>query len=230
MTTPTVADGWRCPDGSAGSSNHVGPLAGRRAYLSYSTAIPRHRRCHRPDNLPSQFLKPVYCDTDESDCEREKSSVARAAVLMLFGSPVTRRIAILGVGLVLLVHLIFGVNYDVVKVRLNQLDIEVERRLLWVSPDTDEEVFCRASHRLEPPLEAIPNVAHFIMVGPRGEPVNISLGIYLALKAAVLRMGASQIKLHTWDGRVAENEYWNELKTRELTSNCEAASSNGSRA
>lgn len=94
---------------------------------------------------------------------------------------------------------------------LNQLSIEVERRILWWDwQDTPEEVFCRNPPEISL-KDRIPNVVHFILLADQGEEVELSYARFLAIKAAILRMEGATIKIHT-SGINRSNQWWKELK------------------
>lgn len=95
---------------------------------------------------------------------------------------------------------------------VNQLDIEVERRIQWWDwHDTAEEVFCRAAHDSTTSKEDIPNVVHFVLLADEGKIVDMSYAQSLAIKAAVLRMNASEIRVHT-TGLDTSNAWWLSIK------------------
>nr|POE71825.1 hypothetical protein CFP56_11701 [Quercus suber] len=122
-----------------------------------------------------------------------------------------RRVLLLVIILTLSSILYFS-NTNVLLTRLNQIHIEVERRLLWWNwKDTEEEVFCRAPHELPVPISRIPNVVHFILLAEEGEQAELSYAPYLAIKAAILRMNAVEIKIHSY-GVNKPNALWKEIE------------------
>jgi hypothetical protein len=105
-------------------------------------------------------------------------------------------------------------NKDIIYTHLNQLDIEVERRLSWWNgKDTDEERTCQAAHgNPEIRKEPYPSAAHFILLADHGEKAEIDYAQFLALKAAILRMNVSSIQLHT-TGINERNLWWDKLRS-----------------
>ncbi|CAK1359523.1 unnamed protein product [Cercospora beticola] len=83
--------------------------------------------------------------------------------------------------------------------QINQLSWRVERRIVdWNWKDTTEEKLCRAADHTKPEhsKNAIPNIVHFILLAREGAEVDLTYAQYLAIKAAILRMDASQVKVH----------------------------------
>ncbi|KAM3422115.1 hypothetical protein BST61_g2486 [Cercospora zeina] len=96
---------------------------------------------------------------------------------------------------------------------LNQLSWRVERRLVqWDWQDTAEEKLCRAADGATPKhsKDAIPNVIHFILLARHGAQVDLTYAQYLAVKAAIVRMRAREVKIHT-NGMDTGNQWWQEL-------------------
>jgi hypothetical protein len=83
--------------------------------------------------------------------------------------------------------------------RLNQLDIEVERRLLWWDwTSTPEELLCgnpSPSSSTKPP---IPNIVHYIILSPTSEPAEIPFFAYLSMRTTILRLQPTKIILHSY--------------------------------
>jgi hypothetical protein len=124
-----------------------------------------------------------------------------------------KRIICLLVSVTLATYALFNLNVNLLLTKLNQLDIEVERRIKWYDwESTQEETFCRSAYRSKLPksLDPVPNVVHFILLAAEGNEAELSYAQFLAIKSAVLRMNASEVKLHTY-GLDARNQWWPEL-------------------
>ena len=102
------------------------------------------------------------------------------------------------VALGLCFYIIF--NGKVLLTQLNQNSWHIESRLEhWDWQDTDDEIYCRnqdgATYPRDGAKELIPNVVHFIFLAAEGEEVELSYAHFLAIKAAVVRMEAVEIKM-----------------------------------
>ncbi|KAK5108975.1 hypothetical protein LTR62_007609 [Meristemomyces frigidus] len=97
--------------------------------------------------------------------------------------------------------------------KLNQVDWEVAWRVQWWDwKDTKEEIYCRATHNDSTHgKEPIPNILHFVLLSPPGVKAELDYRHFLALKAAVLRAKAEEIKLHT-TGLNEHNHFWKQLR------------------
>ncbi|PPJ57769.1 hypothetical protein CBER1_00234 [Cercospora berteroae] len=96
---------------------------------------------------------------------------------------------------------------------INQLSWQVERRIVdWNWKDTPEEKLCRATDHTTPKhsKNAIPNIVHFILLAREGAELDLTYAQYLAIKAALLRMDATQVKVHT-NGIDATNKWWRDV-------------------
>lgn len=92
--------------------------------------------------------------------------------------------------------------------RLNQISLGVEQRVKWWDwHDTDEEIYCRGPnwHPNKPP---IPNVVHYVFLSPRDQPSELSYRAFLSIKAAILRMQADEIKIHTYETGINPDNPW----------------------
>ncbi|KAK4574625.1 hypothetical protein LTR86_001466 [Recurvomyces mirabilis] len=100
-----------------------------------------------------------------------------------------------------------------VKGQLNQRSSGTEDRVQrWDWKDTKEEMYCRAPHTNHPQSKtSIPNVIHFISLTDPGEILDLDYARFLALKAAVVRAGAMEIKIHT-TGLNQKNYWWKQLR------------------
>ncbi|SMY24754.1 unnamed protein product [Zymoseptoria tritici ST99CH_1A5] len=89
-------------------------------------------------------------------------------------------------------------NRKLLATRLNQSGIQLEWRIQrwnWIS--TSEEIFCQSAHELPSTKPPIPNMVHFVILARETKQVELSYSDFLAIKAVILRMNASEIKLHT---------------------------------
>jgi len=97
--------------------------------------------------------------------------------------------------------------------KLNQLPIEVERRLSWWNgKDTPEEVKCQAHRDSLISEHPIPNIAHFILLAKEGEETELSFARFLAIKSALVRMNATEIKVHCYSLNV-HNIWWTQISS-----------------
>jgi hypothetical protein len=96
----------------------------------------------------------------------------------------------------------------------------------WDWKDTAEETFCRNRHGIEHRVEhaevfatnsksPIPNIAHFILLSLKDEMYEMTYARYLAIKAAVLRLDATEIKVHIYEnGLNINNTWWQQISDR----------------
>jgi hypothetical protein len=100
------------------------------------------------------------------------------------------------------IWLLLTIKPPLLLTHINQLSIAVEQRIQFgdLKP-TDEEAFCRSAHELTNPTSSsatpIPNTVHFILLADNGAKVELKYSRFLAIKPAVLRSGAEEVKLHT---------------------------------
>ncbi|KAI5361107.1 hypothetical protein Slin15195_G122190 [Septoria linicola] len=93
-------------------------------------------------------------------------------------------------------------------------DWKIEARIQrWNWKSTPEERFCRNSQTLHSSSskELIPNVVHFVLLAEEGQQAELDYARFLAIKAAIIRMDAREIKLHTY-GLNNANQWWPKLK------------------
>ncbi|KAB8360581.1 hypothetical protein FH972_024321 [Carpinus fangiana] len=131
---------------------------------------------------------------------------------VFFGAVGPRRMVYFAICMVLVVSLYLALDKRLLLTRLNQLSIEVERRIQWWNwQDTPEEISCRAAHNPVISKDPIPNIVHFILLAGEEKEVDMSYAHFLAIKAAVVRMNAAEIKVHTY-GLNTANQWWKEIE------------------
>lgn len=98
------------------------------------------------------------------------------------------------------------VDFQLLPTQLKQLHILFDWRTeRWNWQDTPDETLCRnlsgtssSSNIVKSFLftkRPIPNVVHFVLLAKEGSVVDLSYAHFLAIKAAVVRMNAGEIKL-----------------------------------
>ncbi|KJX92606.1 hypothetical protein TI39_contig5839g00022 [Zymoseptoria brevis] len=103
-------------------------------------------------------------------------------------------------------------NRKLLATRLNQSGKQLEWRIQrWNWKSTAEEIFCQSAHELPPSKAPIPNIVHFVILAPKNKQVELSYSDFLAIKAVILRINASEIKLHT-TGLDTANEWYRTIK------------------
>lgn len=122
-----------------------------------------------------------------------------------------RRPILLAVALALSIFVYYAVDFEMLPVHINQRTWGLDSRVqVWDFQDTQEEIFCRRAHNPLPSKKPIPNVVHFVLPDD-GRPFDLSYAKFLALKAAVLRMGADEVKLHAF-ALNQQNQWWKQLQ------------------
>lgn len=104
---------------------------------------------------------------------------------------------------------------DLFLTRLNQISLGVEQRVTWWNwEDTAEEQWCA-----DPPVEAssskkpIPDVVHYIYFSPNDDPnpADLTFRSFLSIKATLLRLRPSEVKIHTTNPMNPTNVWWQQL-------------------
>lgn len=112
-----------------------------------------------------------------------------------------------------LLYLLLGLDPRLWPTRANQLSLEAETRVQWWDwNDTNEEIYCRGAHdNTTHSKKPLPNVVHFILLAESDEEVELDYARFLALKAAVLRSDAQEVRLHTTSLN-QDNRWWKQLE------------------
>jgi hypothetical protein len=137
-----------------------------------------------------------------------------------------RTLITLSVALFTTLCLFFSLSEDpkIAFLRLRQILPQTADRITnWDWKDTDEERFCRNRNSLDiqnlvvngstaDPKSPIPNVAHFVLLSAKGELYQMTYPRYLSIKAAILRLNATEIKIHIYEsGLDTDNRWWRQI-------------------
>jgi hypothetical protein len=98
--------------------------------------------------------------------------------------------------------------------RLNQVSLGVEQRVMWWDwKDTNEEVWCRMPYNSPDSKDPVPYVVHYILLGKNGRMAEMCYPAFLSIKATIIRMNPTVVKLHTY-GLDTSNPWWKLLEHR----------------
>lgn len=139
---------------------------------------------------------------------------------MILGHTLTFRRALFPLSLIALTLILtyLGADHNYYRSTLSQ-KWDDKGVLSWDWTDTKEEVGCRALGRssgqqtTKSSKTPIPNIVHFVVLSSEGEQYDLSYSSFLAIKAAIVRMNAAEIKVHTYhNGLNIRNPWWLELQ------------------